>query len=118
MDYEKYAIEKGKQDLLSSLKGLNKKIIKEYLEEYCLDNIEELKDDIIDKFEFCLSVSKDDIFSQAYFKKLLEYENSMIMAAYNADIEALWVFIYENNGHYSYYIPTEIKKIIKNELNL
>lgn len=49
MDYEKYAIKKGKQDLLSSL---------------------------------------------------------------------IWVFIYENNGHYSYYIPTEIKKIIKNELNL
>ena len=42
----------------------------------------------------------------------------MFMSAYKDDIEGLWVFVYENNGHYSYYIPSEIKKIIKKELNL
>lgn len=28
MNYNKYAIKKGEQDLLSSLKGLNKKLLK------------------------------------------------------------------------------------------
>ena len=45
-------------------------------------------------------------------------ENSLFMSAYQDDIEGLWVFVYENKDHYSYYIPTEIKKIIKKELNL
>lgn len=37
-------------------------------------------------------------------------ENSEWMSAYQDDIEGLWVFVYENKDHYSYYIPTEIKK--------
>lgn len=53
-----------------------------------------------------------------YFEKLLSNENSMFMSAYQEDIELLWVFVYENGNHYSYYIPTEIKKIIKKELNM
>lgn len=51
-------------------------------------------------------------------KKLLNNENSMFLSAYQDDIEELWVFVYENGNNYSYYIPTEIKKIIKKELNL
>ena len=81
-------------------------------------NIEELKEYIIDSFEFCLSTSKTDLFTRLYFQKLLNNENSMIMSAYQDDIEALWVFVYENNEGISYYIPTEIKKIIKKELNI
>ncbi len=118
MKYDEYIIKKGKTDLLSSLKALNKNIIKENLEDYDLDNIEELKEYIIDSFEFCLSTSKTDLFTRLYFQKLLNNENSMIMSAYQDDIEALWVFVYENNEGISYYIPTEIKKIIKKELNI
>ena len=118
MKYEKYLIKKGKTDLLSSLKSINKKIINSKLKEYDLDNIEELKDYIIEEFEFRLNFSKPDIFTQMYFKKLLNNENSMFLSAYQDDIEGLWVFVYENGNHYSYYIPTEIKRIIKKELNL
>lgn len=118
MNYEKYLIKKNKLDLLSSLKALDKKIINKMMKEYDLKNIEELKEQIIDDFEFCLSMSKDDMFTKIYFQRLINNENSMFMSAYKDDIEGLWVFVYENNGHYSYYIPSEIKKIIKKELNL
>lgn len=118
MNYEKYLIKKGKLDLLSSLKALDKKIVNKKMKEYDLKNIEELKEQIIEDFEFCLSMSKDDTFTKMYFQRLINNENSMFMSAYKNDIEGLWVFIYENNGHYSYYIPNEIKKIIKKELNL
>ncbi len=118
MNYEKYLIKKNKLDLLSSLKALDKKIINKMMKEYESKSIEELKEQILNNFEFCLSMSKDDIFTQMYFQKLLNNENSIFMSAYKDDIEELWVFIYENNDHYSYYIPLEIKKIIKKELNL
>ena len=48
MKYDKYIINKDKTDLLSSLKALNKDIINESLEDYDLDNIEDLKEYIID----------------------------------------------------------------------
>jgi len=48
MKYDKYIIKKDKTDLLSSLKELNKDIINESLEDYDLDNIEDLKEYIID----------------------------------------------------------------------
>lgn len=63
-------------------------------------------------------MSKDDMFTKIYFRRLTNNENYMFMSAYKNDIEGLWVFIYENNDNYSYYIPNEIKKIIKKELNL
>ena len=116
MKYEKYLVKKEKLDLLSSLKLLDKKIINEKLEEYELENINELKDYIIEDFEMCLDMSKDDKFTQMYFIRLLENENSEWMSAYQQDIEDLLVFVYENGNHYSYYIPTEIKEIIKNML--
>lgn len=116
MKYEKYLIKKEKLDLLSSLKLLDKKIINKKLKEYELKNINELKDYIIEDFEMCLDMSKDDKFTQMYFIRLLENENSKWMSAYQQDIEDLLVFVYENGNHYSYYIPTEIKKIIKNML--
>ena len=118
MDYEKYLVKKDRLDLLSSLKALDKKIVKKMMKEKGTDTLKELKEYIIDFFDSCLSMSKDDIFTKMYFQKLLNNENSMIMSAYKSDIEALWVFVYENNGHYSYYIPNEIKKIIKRELNI
>lgn len=118
MKYEKYIIKKGKLDLLSSLKAIDKKVIDEKLEEYGLDNIGELKEYIIDEFKFCLDASKDDFFTQMYFQRLLDNENSIFMSAYQQDIESFFAFVYENGDHYSYYIPTEIKNIIKEMLGL
>lgn len=118
MKYEKNLIKKEKLDLLSSLKLIDEKIINKKMKENDVDSIEELKEYIINEFEFCLDMSKDDYFTKRYFERLLDHENSEWMSAYQDDIEGLWVFVYENNGHYSYYIPTEIKKIIKKKLNL
>lgn len=116
MKYEKYLIKKGKLDLLSSLKSLDKRIVNEKLKEYELDNLDELKDYIIEEFEMSINMSKGDKFTQLYFLRLLEHENSEWMSAYREDIEDLFVFVYDNGEHYSYYIPTEIKTIIKNML--
>ena len=116
MKYERYLIKKEKLDLLSSLKLLDKKIVNEKLKEYGLKNINELKDYIIEEFETCLDMSKDDKFTQMYFIRLLEHENSEWMSAYEQDIEDLLVFVYDNGEYYSYYIPIEIKTIIKNML--
>ena len=116
MKYEKYLIKKEKLDLLSSLKLLDKDIINEKLKEYELENVNELRDYIIEDFKMCLDISKDDPLTQMYFLRLLEHENSEWMSGYDQDIESLLIFIYQNKTHYSYYIPTEIKEIIKNML--
>ena len=118
IELERYIIKKGKTDLLSSLKALNKKLLKEKLEEKALDDINELKEYIIDDFEIILDISKDDIFTRMYFERLLENEDSAFLSAYQSDIESLMVFVYENGDHYSYYVPSEIKKIIKKLLKI
>ena len=112
MKYEKYLIAKGKFDLLSSLKGLDEKLISEKLQKYGVKNIYELKDFILENFELSLDMAKDDSFTRMYFERLIENENSEIMSAYKQDIESLFVFVYDNGEYYSYYIPTEIKEII------
>ena len=43
----------------------------------------------------------------------LENENSIFLSAYQSDIESLMVFVYENGDYYSYYVPSEIKKLLK-----
>ena len=112
MKYEKYLIKKDKLDLLSSLKSLDKKLLNEKFKELGVDNIYELRDFILEDFEFCLESSKDNQFTKNYFEKLINYENTELMFAYEQDIEMLLVFIYKNGDYYSYYIPTEIKEII------
>ena len=112
MKYEKYLIKKGETDLLSSLKALDKKLLNEKFKEFGVDDIYELKDFILEDFEFCLESSKDDTFTKMYFERLIDHENSEWMSAYQQDIEALLVFVYNNGDYYSYYIPTEIKEII------
>ena len=116
MKYKKYLIKKGKLDLLSSLKSLDKKIVDEKLEEYDLENVAELKDYIIEEFETCLDMSKEDVFTQLYFIGLIEHENSDLTSVNEQDIESLCVFIYKDGNQYSYYIPLEIKAIIKRVL--
>ena len=112
MKYEKYLIKKGETDLLSSLKALDKKLLNEKFKEFGVDDIYELKDLILEDFEFCLESSKDDTFTKMYFERLIDHENSEWMSAYQQDIEALLVFVYNNGDYYSYYIPIEIKEII------
>ncbi len=112
MKYEKYLIKKGKLDLLSSLKALDKKLLNEKLKEFGVDDIYELKDYILDEFEFCLNVSKDDDFTKMYFEKLMNNENSEWISTFEQDLKSLFIFVYNNGNHYSYYIPTEIKQII------
>lgn len=112
MNIEKYLIKKDKTDLLSALKALDEKILKEQMKKEGVRNIKELKNEIIDKFDMLLSFSKDDIFTKMYFDKLIRNENSMFMSAYEQDIESLFVFVYDNGSHYSYFIPDEIRKII------
>ena len=112
MKYEKYLIKKDKLDLLSSLKALDKKLLNEKFKEFGVNDIYELRDYIIEDFEDCLDMTKDDLFTKMYFERLVDHENSEWMSAYQQDIEALLVFVYDNGKYYSYYIPTEIKEII------
>lgn len=39
---EKYSIKKGKTDIVSSLKNINKNLLNERIEEYGFDSVEEL----------------------------------------------------------------------------
>ncbi len=113
---EKYLIKKEKTDMLSSLKKVNQKIVKEKMEKYGVNSIEELAKEIIEKFKEILGLSKDDIFTQMFFKRLVSNENSMIFSAYEQDVECFYVFTYNSGEYYSYYIPDEIREIIKEEL--
>lgn len=116
---EKYLIKKdNKTDVLSSLEKVDKKIIDEKLKEYDIKTIKELSKYIIENFEEVLEISKDDMFTQMFFSKLVSNENSMIFSAYESDIEDFFVFIYEDGSHYTYYIPDEIKKIINEKLGI
>ena len=116
MKYEKYLIKKDKLDLLSSLESVDKKLLNEKFKEFGVENIYELRDFILEDFEFCLESSKDESFTKMYFERLIEHEDSEWMSAYEQDIEMLFVFVYKNGDHYSYYIPTEIKAIIHKHL--
>lgn len=113
---KQYLIKKEKTDMVSSLKKVNQKIVDEKMEEYDVNSIEELANEIIEEFKEILSSTKDDIFTQMFFQRLVSNENSMIFSAYELDVECFYVFIYDNRKYYSYYIPDEIKKIIKKEL--
>lgn len=113
---EKYLIKKGKTDMISSLKKVNKKIVDENMEEYDVNSIEELAKKIIEEFKEILSSTKDDIFTQMFFQRLVINENSMIFSAYEQDVECFNVFTYDSGEYYSYYIPDEIREIIKKEL--
>ena len=112
MNYERYLIKRGKLDLLSSLEALDKELLNEKFEEFGVNDIYELKDYILDDFEFCLNESKDDEFTKRYFERLINDENSELKSFFAQDLESLLVFVYKNGDSYSYYIPTEIKQII------
>ena len=118
MWFKEYLIKKGDTDLLSSLKALDKKIVNKKLKKDDVKNLKELKENIIDEVKICLELSSGDIFSRMYFEKLLNNENSIWMSVYRDDVEALWVFVYETQDGFSYYIADEIKELIKKTFGL
>lgn len=113
---EKYIIKKDKTDMLSSLKKVDKGFIDEKMEWYGVNSIEKLSEKIVGEFKEILSSAKNDIFTQMFFQRLVNNENSMIFSAYEQDVECFNVFVYDSGKHYSYYIPDEIRIIIKEEL--
>ena len=116
---EKYLIKKNnkKTDMVSSLKLIDAELIKEILEDYDVNTIEELAQYIIDDFQDILSSTKNDIFTQMFFQRLVNNENTPIFSAYEQDVKYFTVFVYEKGSQYRYYIPDELKEIIKKELN-
>lgn len=115
---EDYMIEKDKTDMISSLEKLDKKILEEKLDEYDAKNVKELAKIIIEDFEFLLDMTKDDFATRLYFEHIMETENTEIFSAYQSDIEGLLVFCYDDGECYKFYIPDEIKKIIKKLLKI
>ena len=116
---EKYLIKKDdKTDMLSSLEKVDKKIIDKKLKEYDIKTIKELAKYIIEEFKETLEMTKDDMFTQMFFSKLVNNENSMIFSAYESDVEDFFVFVYDKGSYYTYYISDEIRKIIKQKLNI
>ena len=116
---EKYLIKKdSKTDVLSSLEKVDKEIINNKLKEYDIKTLKELSEFIIEDFKEILEMSKDDMFTQMFFNKLVNNENSMIFSAYESDVEDFIVFVYDKGPYYTYYIPDEIRKIIKQKLGL
>lgn len=116
---EKYLIKKdNKTDMLSSLKKVDKKIIYKKLKEYDIKTIKELAKYIIEEFKETVEMTKDDMFTQMFFNKLVNNENSMIFSAYESDVEDFFVFVYDKVSYYTYYIPDEIRKIIKQKLKI
>ena len=118
MDLKSYVIKKEKTDMLSSLKLIDEKITGNAMKEYGVASISELAEYLIDEFEELLKFSKDDIFSQMYFQRVVNNEGSFVFSAYESDVESFFVFVYQKDDYYTYYIPDEIRKIIKKELKI
>lgn len=78
--------------LLMYLTSLDKKLLNEKIKEFGVEDINELKEYIIEDFESCLEMTIDDQFTIRYFERLIEHENSKWMSAYEQDIEKLFVF--------------------------
>ena len=116
---EKYLIKKdNKTDMLSSLEKVDKKIIDKKLKEYDIKTIQELAKYIIEEFKETIEMTKDDMFTQMFFNRLVNNENSMIFSAYESDVEDFFVFVYDKGSYYTYYIPDEIRKTIKQKLKI
>ena len=116
---EKYLIKKdNKTDMLSSLEKVDKKIIDKKLKEYDIKTIQELAKYIIEEFKETIEMTKDDMFTQMFFNRLVNNENSMIFSAYESDVEDFFVFVYDKGSYYTYYVPDEIRKTIKQKLKI
>lgn len=63
-------------------------------------------------------MTKDDMFTQMFFSKLVNNGNSMIFSAYESGVEDFFVFVYDKGSYYTHYISDEIRKIIKQQLGI
>lgn len=113
IDYEKYKVNKGKTDIVSSLKALDKKIIKEKMKQGRFDSIKELASDLLETFEMLLSCCKDDRATHEFMSNLLKTEGKKDYFIYKQDVENLHVFVYKKDDYYTYYVPDELKEIIQ-----
>ena len=104
--------------MLSSLEKIDEKIINNKLTAYDIKTLTELAKYIIEEFKETLEITKDDMFTQMFFSKLVNNENSMIFSAYESDVEGFFVFVYDKGSYYTYYISEEIRKIIKQKMGI
>ncbi len=113
-DVAKYIIEKDENtDMLSSLKKLDKDFLEEIMDDYGCDTVKELADYLIEMTKDQIRLSAKDPLSAAFFNVLIEKEDTKEVAAYDTDIEDFLVFLYLKDDYINYYIPDEIKKLIK-----
>lgn len=120
-DMRDYLIKKNdKTDILSSLEQIDSKIINEILENNRV-GMKNINDIANYKLKLVKQTFEDlpfDPSSHFYYSKLLRYENKTTFRPAGADIEDFVVFIYNKNNKPSYYIPDEMKEIIKEFLNV
>lgn len=117
-DFEKYIIEKGDTDFMSSIKRLDKDIVKETLDEYEYDSLEELKEETIFDFKMIFEQTIKDTSTQDFFRDLLKNENTTELVFTEDDLESFYVFVYKQGDSLSYYIPDEIKEIIEEHIKI
>ena len=117
MEVNDYLVTKDREDLLSSLKGINKKIINKKLMELDLENLQELKKYILEHLKDSIKNIKDRWLLNIHFETLLTNENKTLSVD-PSDVENFIVFLYEEDGEIKYYMPTEVKGIIKRSIKV
>jgi hypothetical protein len=117
MEVNDYLVIKDREDLLSSLKGINKKIINKKLMELDLENLQELKKYILEHLKDSIKNIKDRWLLNIHFETLLTNENKTLSVD-PSDVENFIVFLYEEDGEIKYYMPTEVKDIIKRSIKV
>jgi hypothetical protein len=117
MEVNDYLVTKDREDLLSSLKGINKKVINKKLMELDLENLQELKKYILEHLKDSIKNIKDRWLLNIHFETLLTNENKTLSVD-PSDVENFIVFLYEEDGEIKYYMPTEVKDIIKRSIKV
>ena len=114
MEVNDYLVTKDREDLLSSLKGINKKVINKKLMELDLENLQELKKYILEHLKDSIKNIKDRWLLNIHFETLLTNENKTLSVD-PSDVENFIVFLYEEDGEIKYYMATKdiIKRSIK-----
>lgn len=109
-----YLIKKPTSLLLKDcLNSLNKDFLKQYLEDNFLDDVNELVEEVLGSIDNLLSLSFDDPFTVIYFKTILADENTTNVSIYPSDIQSFMGFLYNKDGELSFFIPKDVKKVIK-----
>ena len=117
MEVNDYLVTKDREDLLSSLKGVNRIIINKKLRELDLENLQELKKYILEHLKDSIKNIKNRWLLNVHFETLLTNENKNLSLD-PSDIENFIVFLYEEDGEIKYYMPTEVKDIIKRSIKV